>query len=77
MHDEPRCTPGLRLYQTLMEKDRRQRLGNQVRLRELAQGHREITIFCAHDGRELERLSGRPSHHPAQPLTVAPATTAG
>ena len=31
--DHPRCTPGLRLYHTLMEKDRRQRLGNQRRLR--------------------------------------------
>lgn len=55
-----RCTPGLRAYQTMMEKDRRLRLLNQRRLRELrrSNGH-EIEIFCAHDVRELERLSGR------------------
>ena len=43
----PRCTPGLRFYQWMMEKDRGARLANQRRLRELNRGHsREVTIFC-------------------------------
>ena len=35
---KPRCTPGLRAYQRLMEKDRPLRLQNQRRLRELRRG---------------------------------------
>ena len=31
--EKPWCTPGLRLYQTMLEKDRRARLRNQQRLR--------------------------------------------
>jgi glyoxylase-like metal-dependent hydrolase (beta-lactamase superfamily II) len=64
MHATPRCTPGLRLYQTMMEKDRAQRLHNQDRLRELASDHSDIAVFCAHDVTELERLSGRPLGQP-------------
>jgi glyoxylase-like metal-dependent hydrolase (beta-lactamase superfamily II) len=53
----PRCTPGLRAYQTLMEVDRQQRLGNQDRLRRLkAEEAGRITIFCSHDAKELEAL---------------------
>lgn len=66
MHAEPRCTPGLRLYQTMMEKDRPLRLHNQQRLRELARSHSDIALFCAHDVQELERMSGRSSRSPAQ-----------
>jgi glyoxylase-like metal-dependent hydrolase (beta-lactamase superfamily II) len=69
MDQEPYCTPGLRLYQRLMEKDRQQRLANQRRLRQLAHSHGDIRVFCAHDVRELERLSGRSSH---QPLRASP-----
>ncbi|HET9623474.1 MAG TPA: MBL fold metallo-hydrolase [Kofleriaceae bacterium] len=64
-HDEldpvhPRCLPGLRFYQWLMEKDRHARLDNQRRLRELAQLHPdEVQIVCSHDPRELEHDSGR------------------
>jgi glyoxylase-like metal-dependent hydrolase (beta-lactamase superfamily II) len=58
--DQPRCTPGLRLYQSLMEKDRAARLGNQVRLRELRRVHGgEVTIVCSHDLVEFEQASGR------------------
>ena len=71
MHPErPRCTPGLALYQTMMEKDRGQRLGNQARLRALARQHQDITVFCAHDVTEFERLSGQSHRSP-----VASATT--
>jgi len=50
----PRCTPGLRAYQKLMEVDRESRLRNQDRLRDLKreQGG-AVTIFCSHDAVEL------------------------
>ncbi|MGN6701779.1 MAG: MBL fold metallo-hydrolase, partial [Burkholderiaceae bacterium] len=59
--DRPWCTPGLRFYQTMLEKDRRARLANQERLRRLRQAHGgEIELFCAHDPIEYERIAGRP-----------------
>lgn len=58
--DQPWCTPGLRFYQTLMEKDRHARLVNQQRLRSLCHTHgSEIRIFCAHDPIEFEQITGR------------------
>jgi glyoxylase-like metal-dependent hydrolase (beta-lactamase superfamily II) len=58
--ERPWCTPGLRLYQTMLEKDRTMRLLNQRRLRELKQAHGgEVDVFSAHDIPEFERLSGR------------------
>jgi glyoxylase-like metal-dependent hydrolase (beta-lactamase superfamily II) len=57
--ERPWCTPGLSLYQTMMEKDRRARLGNQARLRQLRREHgADVTIFSSHDPIEFERLSG-------------------
>ena len=76
-HDEmrehgPRCTPGLRFYQWMMEKDRGARLQNQERLRELRARHGgEVTLFCSHDTREFERLSGRPAGAAAGELGTA------
>ena len=56
----PWCTPGLRMYQTMLEKDRGLRLLNQRRLRELRRAHgAEVDVFSAHDIPEFERLSGR------------------
>ncbi len=61
----PRCTPGLRAYQTMMEKDRRMRLFNQQRLRKLRDTHGgDVEIFCAHDVLEFERLAGRTHREP-------------
>ena len=61
----PRCTPGLRLYQTLMEKDRRARLGNQRRLRELCRQHAgALHVLCSHDPIEFEALAGRRAGEP-------------
>jgi len=58
--DHPRCTPGLRFYQWLMEKDRRARLANQRHLRELLRDHGgEVRIVCSHDPREMEQDTGR------------------
>lgn len=58
--DAPWCTPGLRMYQTLMEKDRSARLSNQDRLRALkARQGQGIEILSAHDPVEFERVAGR------------------
>ena len=64
--DRPWCTPGLRLYQTMLEKSRASRLLNQRRLRELRRDHAaEVEVFCSHDPVEFERLArhriGRPA----------------
>lgn len=70
MTEPPRCPPGLALYQTLMEKNRELRLANQRQLRELGRTRSDVTIFCAHDARELETSSHRSmsvSAPPAQP----------
>lgn len=64
--DHPHCTAGLRLYQTMMEKDRMLRLQNQHRLRQLKRRHGEtVDIFCSHDLREFERAAHRTSQVPA------------
>ena len=55
-----RCPPGLRFYQQMMEVDRRSRMANQRRLRQLYRQHSdEVRIFCAHDAEELERMQER------------------
>lgn len=69
----PYCTPGLRFYQMLMEKDRRQRLSNQARLRQLLRQHSsEVSLFCSHDLTEFERLSGRSAEVPAERRELLP-----
>lgn len=61
----PWCTPGLRFYQTMMEKDRNARLTNQYRLRQLRHEHRtEVELFCSHDPVEFEHLTGQSLHSP-------------
>ena len=56
----PRCTPGLRGYQRMMEVDRKSRLHNQERLRALKRNEgSRVTIFCSHDAVELAALQGR------------------
>jgi len=66
---------GLRLYQTMMEQDRRARLHNPERLRELKAEHGgEVDIFSAHDLEELERLSGRSARVPERGMSVEPAS---
>lgn len=52
----PSCPPGLRFFQNLNNADRRQRLANQERLRELAARHGdEVELVCSHDPDELDR----------------------
>lgn len=55
--ERPHCTPGLRLYQWMMEKDRAARLNNQHRLRELKRAHgKAVRVYSSHDVREFESL---------------------
>lgn len=64
---QPTCTPGLRAYQWMMEKDRRARLANQERLRSL-RSHHDVDIICSHDPVEFKRLARRPMGEPVSPL---------
>jgi glyoxylase-like metal-dependent hydrolase (beta-lactamase superfamily II) len=58
MNLEPRCTPGLRFYQSMMEVDRPARLANQARLRRLANDRAAgVRVFCSHDAVEFEALA--------------------
>lgn len=66
MNLAPRCPPGLRFYQWMMELDRDARLRNQERLRALRAGDAGVTVFCSHDIAEFERLSGRAAQLPAE-----------
>jgi glyoxylase-like metal-dependent hydrolase (beta-lactamase superfamily II) len=60
--EHPTCTPGLRFYQWLMEKDRTARLSNQARLRSLKRDHGDqVQILCSHDTRQFEDVA----HHSA------------
>jgi glyoxylase-like metal-dependent hydrolase (beta-lactamase superfamily II) len=78
-HDRPWCTPGLRFYQTLMQKSARLRHYNQQRLRELVKQHgSEVTVFCAHDAVEFERLEEAekvPADSPFRTLPVGAQPT--
>jgi glyoxylase-like metal-dependent hydrolase (beta-lactamase superfamily II) len=57
--DHHYCTPGLRLFQNLVQIDGRQRRANQARLLQLAGEQRgQMRLFCAHDPVELERERG-------------------
>lgn len=72
MDPQPYCTPGLRFYQWMLEKDRTARLHNQQRLRALRQQHgAEVEVFCSHDVVEFERVAGLPAHLPAGVATRA------
>jgi hypothetical protein len=64
--ERPWCTPGLRFYQTLLEKNRHARLQNQARLRRLkAERSANVELFCSHDVTEFERLAKRSARLPA------------
>jgi glyoxylase-like metal-dependent hydrolase (beta-lactamase superfamily II) len=55
---QPRCTPGLRAYQWMMEVDRKARLHNQDRLRALSLDRsRDVRLFCSHDTVEFEKFA--------------------
>jgi glyoxylase-like metal-dependent hydrolase (beta-lactamase superfamily II) len=75
MQAQPRCTPGLRFYQWMMEQDRAARLANQARLRGLhgALGSR-IQVLCSHDPAEL-RLAADAGTRARAGSTARPAAT--
>lgn len=53
-----RCTPGLRLYQSMMEVDREARLYNQDRLRRLSlDSSKDVRLFCSHDAIEFKTFA--------------------
>ncbi len=67
--EHPYCTPGLRLYQWMLEKDRKARLHNQQRLRELRhEAGAQVQITSGHDVVEFERLAGRSARIPADKM---------
>jgi glyoxylase-like metal-dependent hydrolase (beta-lactamase superfamily II) len=57
---KPRCKPGLRYYQLQMEVDRKERLRNQRRLRQLVRDHAsEVRVLCSHDPVMFEEWARR------------------
>jgi glyoxylase-like metal-dependent hydrolase (beta-lactamase superfamily II) len=65
----PRCTPGLRFYQWMMEQDRPARLRNQQRLRDLKRNHaKAVRIISSHDVMEFEGTA----HHASSVLPQRP-----
>lgn len=75
----PHSTPGLRLLQLMLQRDRAARRASQQRLQTLRHEHAgDVDIFCSHDVQEFERLSGRSSRVPADRLAAfAPQRSAG
>jgi glyoxylase-like metal-dependent hydrolase (beta-lactamase superfamily II) len=63
----PRCTPGLRFYQWMLEKDRAARLHNQQRLRDLKRDC-AVHVHSSHDVKEFEVLAERSLGAPAHAL---------
>jgi glyoxylase-like metal-dependent hydrolase (beta-lactamase superfamily II) len=56
----PSCPPVIGFYQRILAADNGARTANTERLRELAARHGdEVTLFCSHDPRELEREQDR------------------
>lgn len=52
----PSCPAGMRAFQNLVGADRKTRLQNQERLRELARRHSgDVQLICSHDPVELEQ----------------------
>lgn len=53
--NNPSCPPGLQAFQTLTQVNRKRRLANQKRLRDLKRNHgSEVKLICAHDHHEFE-----------------------
>ena len=52
------CPRTLSAFQVAMAVDNKHRRANVERLREVAAGHPEVTVICAHDKAAYDRLSG-------------------
>lgn len=57
--ETPYCTPGLRVFQSLIQDDGRVRHANQARLRSLVRdnGEDDVQLFCDHDPVELAQYA--------------------
>lgn len=56
MEQQPNQPAGLKLFEKLVQINKKQRIENQLRLRELALEHKgQIEVFCAHDPVEFQR----------------------
>ena len=74
--NRPRCTPGLRFYHWMLEKDRAARLTNQARLRQLKRENGSlVSILSSHDVRQFERAAHRPLASVAGSATAASETS--
>ena len=74
--EQPWCTPGLRMYQRLMDKDHALRVANQGRVGALMplQGV-DVQVLSAHDPVEFERVTGRAVQAPVVSPVVPPAVS--
>lgn len=60
--DKRHCTPGLQIYQWMMEVDRKTRLFNQDRLYSLScDRDKDVQLFCSHDAIEFKAFADQ--HH--------------
>lgn len=69
--ERPRCTPGLALYQWMMDKDRVARRWNPARLRGLCAGDdwsERVDLFCSREPIDSERIAGRSAGGPAEAI---------
>jgi glyoxylase-like metal-dependent hydrolase (beta-lactamase superfamily II) len=72
----PRIPLALRHFQRRADTDRAAREHNQARVRELALGHPEIEVFCAHDAVEYDRAVARAAAAPRGAVIASPARPA-
>jgi glyoxylase-like metal-dependent hydrolase (beta-lactamase superfamily II) len=57
LNQDYNCPAGLRVYQKLMQINRKMRVLNQIKLRDLSHEHQsDLRIFCSHDPTEFEDL---------------------
>jgi glyoxylase-like metal-dependent hydrolase (beta-lactamase superfamily II) len=59
VEQSPRIPLALRYFQRQADTDRAAREHNQARVRELALGNPDVTVFCAHDAVEYDRAVAR------------------
>ncbi|HEX8820494.1 MAG TPA: MBL fold metallo-hydrolase [Archangium sp.] len=77
MEEHPHCPAGLRLFQNLIQENRKDRLSNQERLRELARTQAgEVQVFCAHDAEEWRRMAEHAATEGAPTTSSAGSRTA-
>jgi glyoxylase-like metal-dependent hydrolase (beta-lactamase superfamily II) len=72
MDADPHCPAGLKLFQGLLQMHGPSRVANQRRLRELRLAHPDdVTLFCAHDPKELTQMRTRDHRLPPLPSAHA------